>query len=205
MKTPNYIFRTVGGPPAKPRFRRAILIPLLLALLGLAGFTAPAVRADPGISKEYEIKAVFLLNFIQFTDWPESAFASSNAPLRIGVLGDDAFAATVEKAVRGEAVRGHKIAVMQAKKTEELKDCQAVFVGKSERPRNVQILAAYKNLPVLTVGESEDFATQGGIFNFFVKNSKVHFEVNAGEARRKGLRINAQLFNLGVIVETKED
>jgi hypothetical protein len=36
-------------------------------------------RADGSLT-EYQVKALFLLNFIKYVDWPPNAFAGSNTP-----------------------------------------------------------------------------------------------------------------------------
>ena len=54
-----------------------------LALAGTSG------RAQPPASPEYQVKAVFLFNFVQFVEWPPRAFRDDHAPLVIGVLGED--------------------------------------------------------------------------------------------------------------------
>jgi hypothetical protein len=36
---------------------------------------------------EYHVKALFLLNFVKYVDWPETSFAGSGSPIIIGILG----------------------------------------------------------------------------------------------------------------------
>ncbi len=82
------------------RRRRAMHFLWLILLLG-AFSAAGAVRAQEGTSKEYQIKAAFLYNFVQFVKWPPDAFSSPGAPLYIGVLGDDPFNGALEDTIRG--------------------------------------------------------------------------------------------------------
>ena len=80
------VLKMIAGYPRRgPGLRH-----LTAWLLGLAmtGLGAPAARAEPALSAEYQLKAVFLFNFAQFVEWPASAFPDPNAPLVIGVLGD---------------------------------------------------------------------------------------------------------------------
>jgi hypothetical protein len=81
------------------------------AFLFLA-FSNPSAEAQ--VSREYELKAVFLYNFAQFTDWPESAFADEKAPIIIGILGADPFVRALEDTVKGETVRGHPLVIGKA-------------------------------------------------------------------------------------------
>src|SRR5712691_6806881 len=63
----------------------------------LAAQAAQAARPS-----EYQVKAVFLFNFAQFVDWPPEAVADSQAPLTIGVLGENPFGDVLDATVRGE-------------------------------------------------------------------------------------------------------
>jgi hypothetical protein len=46
-------------------------------------------RADDASNREYAVKAAFVYNFAQFTQWPPEAFESADSPLVIGVLGEN--------------------------------------------------------------------------------------------------------------------
>src|ERR1700744_2916631 len=71
----------------------------LSAFLFLA-FSNPSAEAQ--VSREYQLKAAFLYNFAQFTDWPENAFADTNAPIVIGIFGSDPFGPALPETIRGE-------------------------------------------------------------------------------------------------------
>ena len=107
-----------------------------VALLGLALVCfGPAVESLFGAaapSREYQIKAVFLYNFVQFVEWPDAAFSDAGAPLRIGVLGEDPFGPALDEAVQGETIRSRRLVVKRAQRLDELADCQLVFYANSE-------------------------------------------------------------------------
>lgn len=81
----------------------------LLAALALS-LHCPCLAWSQGF-KEYQVKAVLLLNLTRFVDWPESAFAAPDSPVVIGIVGHDPFGATVDDAVHGERVNGRSIVV----------------------------------------------------------------------------------------------
>src|SRR5579872_5802142 len=155
-------------------------------------------------SKEYQIKAAFLFNFTQFVEWPAVAFSGADAPLCVGVLGDDPFGPALEETFRGESVQNHKLSVRHAQKVEDLADCQMVFVSKSENARVSEILAKFDSRPVVTVSEVDGFARRGGTIDFYRENNKVRFEINLGSARQSGLKISSQLLGLGKLVQTAQ-
>lgn len=156
-------------------------------------------------SREYQIKAAFLYNFAQFVNWPPGAFANTNTPFCIGVLGDDPFGGALDATIQDETVNNHKIIVERSQKVEDLKNCQMIFVSKSEKRRVREILSELDSRPILTVSEVDGFAARGGGINFYLAGTKVRFEINPGVAQNDGLRISAQLLSLGRIVQTAKD
>lgn len=194
------------GVPGCGRVRRAgrrlatsFLLILLTAAVALAQSSAPT---------EYQVKATWLLNFLQFTEWPAAAFTNANTPIRIGVLGDDPFGAVLDQTVQGETINNRKLVVLRSRRVEDLKDCQLLFISKSEKPRLTEILRGLESASVLTVSETESFARIGGIINFYLEGKKVRFEINAAAARRKGIKISSQVLDLAKpvgIAITKEN
>ena len=71
-----------------------------------------------------------------------------------------------------------------------------LFVGGNESGSVRELLAAVKDMPVLTVGESEDFLRQGGIIRFCMEDRKVRFEVNEDASRRAHLSVSSRLLLL---------
>src|SRR5206468_2193105 len=68
---------------------RHILRPFAAATLALCVIAArPATLVA---QTEYETKAKYLLVFAQFTTWRDDDFASKDAPLVIGILGENPF------------------------------------------------------------------------------------------------------------------
>jgi hypothetical protein len=181
------------------QFRTSLRLVRLSLLVG-AAFVTSAAWAQEGSSREYQIKAAFLYNFVQFVKWPPDAFTSPGAPLSIGILGDDPFDGALEDTIHGEAVDGHKLVVMHSHSLDDLRGCQLIFVARSEEGQMVQILSTTGPRPVLTVSEIQSFAENGGDIDFYIAEGKVRFEINAGAARHAGLKISSQLLALGRIV-----
>lgn len=156
-------------------------------------------------SREYQIKAAFLFNFMQFVEWPPTVFTNADDPFRIGVLGQNPFDAALEETVQGETISNHKIIVEHATQVEDLKNCQLIFISKSEKKHVTEILSALEDKPVLTVSEIEGFAQHGGGINFYLEGNKVRFEVNPDAARHDGLKVSSQLLSLGKIIQTAKE
>jgi hypothetical protein len=173
--------------------------PFFGLLLFILSFAAPGL-GHAQESKEYELKAAFLYNFAQFVKWPPNAFPAADAPFDIGILGDDPFGSALEETVQGETINNHRMTVVRAQRIEDLKDCQMIFVSRSEEGHVGEVLSQLDSKPILTVSEVENFAQEGGDIDFYLSDGKVRFEINPQSAQRCGLKISSQLLNLGRIV-----
>ena len=170
---------------------------MLLALL----FTArPDAAAQSGVTQEFQIKAVFLYNFVQFVDWPAGAFAGPQDPLIIGVLGEDPFGTALDDAVAGETVNGRSLVVRRFRRVEDIDRCHVLFISRSENARLGPILTALKGRSILTVGDAEEFTRRGGMIRFVTENNKVRLRINVEAAKAAGLTISSKLLRPAEIV-----
>jgi hypothetical protein len=175
---------------------------ILLALLLTGG---PRLSAQTAISKEYQVKAVFLFNFTQFVKWPRATFTRADEPFRIGVLGDDSFDDFLDETVKGEKVEGHPLVIQRYASVGEVQGCQILFISRSESQQMENILADLKGKNILTVGDVEGFVKNGGIIRFFTKNNKIHFRVNLEAAKRVHLSISSKMLRLAEIAKPGQD
>lgn len=167
----------------------------LLAILCLGA--AGRVRAAP---TEYEVKAAFLYHFAQFADWPVRSFAGANAPLVIGIIGEDPFGPSLDAFVKGEDVSGHSLAIKRLADDGEISGCHILFISRSEQKHIPALLKELRGRPVLTVSEVDNFGELGGIIHFIIEQGTVRFEINPAAAERAGLRINSKLLRIARIV-----
>lgn len=176
------------------------MLGLILWLLGAgSGFGGESTFT------EYQVKALFLLNFTKYVDWPATAVADTNTHVTIGIYGDNQFGDNLQKAVAGRVVNGRSIVIRQIDNTNDLVKCQVLFLNCPEPKDAAKILALVKTSPVLTVGETDQFTGQGGIIRFLKKDGKVRLEINLPAAQLANLRISSKLLSVAdnVIGATK--
>jgi hypothetical protein len=184
--------------------RRAGFLPLALLIATVTVESAAASDASSTsaatVDREYQIKAVFLLNFARFVAWPREAFASDTAPLQLGVLGHDPFGTYLDDAVRGETVNHRPITVRRFERLEDVTNCHVLFIGRSETANLDRILERLNGRKILTVGDSDNFAELGGIIGFVKQNEKVRLQINLDAAKSSELTISAKLLRPSEIV-----
>lgn len=169
---------------------------LAVPVLGMSADTAPTAVS------ENQVKAVFLFNFSQFVSWPPEAFERPEAPLVIAVLGADQFGENLDAAVRGERVGDRPLEVRRYRSLADIKDCQILFINRSETARLPEIVAALRGRSILTVSDADDAAKQGVIIQFVTENNRIRLRINASAARADGLTISSKLLRPAQIVDT---
>jgi hypothetical protein len=182
--------------PSWCRIRRAFRGWLLPFFLFTTLSRPPAVSAAEMTLTEYQVKALFLLNFTKYVEWPEVAFSTTNAPVTIGLYGGGRFLEIVKKAAASKTVNGRPILVEAIEKGMAPEKCQMLFISDSEKKLTGQILEKLKGLPVLTVGENDQFLSQGGVVNFVKKDANIRLEINLDAARQSKLKISSKLLNV---------
>lgn len=184
--------------------RRATQGMLWSVFLAVAGY-AVAAHAETASSLEYRVKAVFLLNFAKFTQWPSEAFESDRSPIVICILGEDPFGAVMEETIKGETVDGRKLKIKRCKQPAEVAGCQILFLTGMNQDRMVQVLRTMEGSSVLTVGESGTFLEAGGVIAFVMEQNKVRFAINETASERAGVKISSKLLSLAATVQTRRD
>jgi hypothetical protein len=145
---------------------------------------------------EYQIKAAFMFNFAKFVDWPPSAFADTNSPIVIGVLGKNVFGNDLEKTIRDKTVENRHFRFIQVNSAAEAIHCHILFISPSEKDNLRKILDGLHNASVLTVSETDEFIKAGGMINFMIENSKIRFQISDDAAKKAGLKISSKLLSL---------
>lgn len=180
---------TAGCRGRRSRRGRRAWVPLLAWLLAAAAGAADEYD-------EYAVKAALLYNFTKFVEWPEAAFARGDAPFRICVLGPDPFAERLDR-IQSQSTRNRRIQIARyAEAAAPPGDCQILFIGNGVDLRQSAILDGLRGKPVLTVGESPEFVSAGGVIALIRQGDRVGFEVNAAAAAAASLGISSQLLKI---------
>ncbi len=162
--------------------------------------TAMTAVSATAINEEYQLKAVFLFNFLQFVDWPAKAFSDPHSPIYVCVLGTDPFGDELDGVMAGERLEGRPIVVERHKDVAETSHCHLVFIANDSATRERQALAALESKPILTVGDADDFASRGGIIELDVRDNRIRLLINLQAANQAQLRLSSKLLRKSQIV-----
>lgn len=155
-------------------------------------------RAQNSTPSEYQLKAAFLFNFAKFVEWPQEAFAETNSPFIIGILGDSPFGNELAQTVVGKNINEHPITLKTFRAAAEATNCHLLFISNTEQKRLPEIIPRLRATPILTVGETERFIEAGGMINFVTENNKIRFQISDDAAKAARLKISSKLLSLAV-------
>ena len=170
---------------------------LLLAGLMLAALLSlGTARGDDAQLTESKLKAAFLFNFAKFVEWPPTAFAATNSPITIGILGENPFGGDLEAIIRDKTINNRTIVIKPMLSITEATNCQMLFISASVKSRIPEMISGLGAATILTVGDTDRFTERGGMINFVKEGNKIRFEINDVAAKRAGLKISSKLLSL---------
>ena len=178
-------------------FRNQVITLCMVLLFSINA--SPCLVQAENSNIEYKLKAAFILNFSKFTNWPENAFSEESKFFQVCIVGQDPFGLTIA-GLESKELSGRRVQLNYPDLQDGLESCHAVFIGKSEEQNIEQILYNIDGLPILTISDIENFAEQGGMFEFIRIEKKLSFIINNQQASSNGLQVSSALLNLAAKV-----
>jgi hypothetical protein len=164
----------------------------------LAGFACALAQPPPAHGQavqEYELKAAYIYNFVQLTEWPAGALGAPGAPFVVCILGGSPPAHSFES-LRGKRVFGRSIEVRTIPRAASARGCQVLFVSGSGLGTMSEIVAGLGDATVLTVADSDETAPGEAVITLSPQGGRIGFHVNLAAASRAHLRISSRLLRL---------
>lgn len=149
---------------------------------------------------EYRFKAVYLLNFLQFIEWPDSVVENDQSPIVLSVAGNDPFGDILDDTFRNERIGGHPVVIHRFRSVNEIGKCHAVFISASEKNSFQERLQRLNESSILTVSDIENFGDRGGGIGFYLEKNKVRFKINLKALKQGELKASSKLLRLAKII-----
>lgn len=165
---------------------------LVGALAALAGLALPALAQID----ERQVKAAYVYNFIQFTQWPHAL----EEPLVLCVLGRSDIDAEL-RALHGRVVlNGLRVQVRHQSPSDDFSPCQVLYLDDSQRSQWFDVQRRLRGMTVLTVTDADGLADRGAMIEIGRREQRLTFEVNLPAARAAGLMFSARMLKLASYV-----
>jgi hypothetical protein len=146
-------------------------------------------------------KADMLCNMAKFVQWPDAVMAQSKGQIVVAVFGEDDLAASIASVLSTRTVNGKPVFVRFARRVQDLRGCQIVYIASSELSRVAEVIEALKGSPTLTLADIDGFAAHGGIVNFAGAPPNVRFEISVAHAQQAGLKVSSRLLAIAHVVD----
>jgi len=177
---------------------------LLLSLI-LLFFAKDVLKAQVDYSNE--LKAAYIYQFTKFIDWKDVEDPSS--VFIIGVLGGKTGIYPYLMEISQRHKIKSKIIVIeeivfadQLNAASEINYCDILFVPK-HNAEYLDRLLELADANTLLIGESPNFAENGGAINFVQHENRLTFELNKNAILRNGFKVSNQLLKLAILVEER--
>jgi hypothetical protein len=189
-----------------PTYIRRALVLSILALC-MTWVNSTNAHADPGSTppriEQYQVKAVYLYNFLNFVSWPVPQTTSEQPNSKIiGVLGESPLNNALNNLAARLAKRNKtKLKLIFYGKYEagqDFKACNILFLNKSVKDNFIKIIAQLDHAPILTVSDSKDFIAAGGMVSMFEVQDRIRYSINRKAVIAAGLEAKSQLLNSAV-------
>lgn len=175
--------------------RRFVFLCLLLLVPG---------RGEPAhaqtTAEEYQIKAAFLFHFAQLVGWPAGALNAADNSLTLCIFDDEPHRQELRGVIEGKPVGACVLHLRLLSHLQDTKGCNLFFLSQDELRRQDATLKTLRGAPVLTVGETPDFLSDGGMIRFHIDKDRTRFDINLGAADSSHLTISSQLLLLASVV-----
>ena len=140
-------------------------------------------------SNMYSLHAMFIHNFIKYTEWPSSA-----SIIMIGVVDNNDATSVLTKKFGSNA----KTQVKNFKNLDNIDACQIIFIPSSARSQLSKVIERAKGKPVLIVTEDADMIKRGASISFKIVSEKLKFQMNSDAIKGSGLKVASSLTSLAV-------
>jgi hypothetical protein len=90
--------------------------------------------------------------------------------------------------------RSFEISRIDASNPDSLKSCNVAFLSVTNGDEIPDIVNTLTGLPILTVGEIDNFAGYGGMIGFYGKGRKIALAINKKRLESGGLKGSSKLF-----------
>lgn len=157
--------------------------------------------ANAGKVQEEQLKAVFLYNLTHFVHWPEESVSQGREDFDIGIAADPSFADVLRVILKSETKMGlpFRVSMLEDPDLAYYKYA-VVYIDQNSMDVWEEVKDLFAGLPVLTVSDSSDFTSRGGMVSLIRDKNNIRIEVNYNLVTEAGLQMSSKLLSLAKIV-----
>jgi hypothetical protein len=168
----------------------------MLIVLVILVLQAPQPACAQTAVDEYKVKAAFLFHFAQLVDWPSGAFNPGNQSFNLCIFDDEPHRQELQGTLEGKPIGARVVHVLLLNQMQPAQGCSILFLSRDGGRHQAEVLRSLRGQPVLTVGEADNFLSEGGIIRLHLEQGKIRFDINVDAADSSHLKISSRLLLL---------
>ena len=150
-------------------------------------------------TKEYQVKAAFIIKLVPFVSWPEEEIPNKNKKLNFCFFESSQQGAATRKLLLEDGNLKKNFNVLPVN---QLQSCHILFISKTTNHHLDNLLRRTRDYEkILTIGDSPSYANKGVMINFFLESGKIRFEVNWKAMKANNFKISSRILKLARIVD----
>ena len=146
-------------------------------------------------NNEYNIKAMFVLNFMKYVEWPQEPNSDT---FKIGVVGESNIYQALQSLVANRK-ENSKIKIYKVN-TDLNEEYQILIIARNENNRIESLSKKYQGKGTLIISEDCKNNNNASI-NLVNINNKIRFEINNIQAKLGGIKISSKLSEMAISVQ----
>ena len=151
-----------------------------------------------GVDTNSKMKAIFIMNFTRYIEWPES-YREGN--FVVGVVGNSPLYTELIKMAKTKKVASQTLEIRKFDEIGDIAKCHILYVSENKSQDILSVVSQVKQNSTLIITAKEGLVDKGSGINFVVKNNRQKFELNKKNVEKKQLKVSANLEVLAVSVK----
>ncbi len=176
------------------RWQRLLLLVPLFIFATLPQQTRDAEKDTTAI-----LQANYIYNIAKLVEWRDPQMRTGN--FIIGVIGHVNLYQELIKQYSTRTIGKQPIEVRKLPRTAEVERCHILFVGRSDIGLLPEIYKRLAEEPTMIITEYQGALEDGAVVNFVKVDNLLKYELNMGNATKRGLVVGSTLKNLAHRVE----
>jgi hypothetical protein len=165
----------------------------LLAIGAMLMLALSAAQAAD-LERSRGIQVGMIYNFAQLVTWPRNHGHTQDSFNLCFLRADEMMEAS--RILVGKPTPQGPMKLVNIEQVEQCEQCRILFVGVPRAGRFLRAMNSIISEPVLTVSNSSDFITAGGMVRMFADNNRVRFELASTLASNAGLQVDGKMAEL---------
>ncbi len=174
----------------KTVFRTLFKTLLLSVGLSLIGISTTESRI---VNREYQLKTAYLFHFAELTEWPDAI-----SSVTICYQGDTPLQEYLP-VLEGRQVHDRTVHVIRSDGP-SFEQCQILVLSAADVLTKTLLEKAHSR-HVLLVSDADNFARNGGMIQFTIRDNRLKLVVNLPSVKRAGLKLSSKLLRMAEILE----